>query len=194
MTAFGFATICFSICLIVALLFQVQIGMRKEFLEIEPFPKVILNSPFHKSLLALRKRLDLLMEIRQLPTGNFSISFGSGELATVKLERLAEYDRLLSLEESEKTLEKRFEVEIAGSRKVVRAMFEKDGISILYSASIILTENGQLLTSHLDVARLLMQVLNGESQRVNVKDSKEEYVQSLKDLALRYGIEVLETR
>ncbi|MBC7123246.1 MAG: hypothetical protein H5T94_08450, partial [Pseudothermotoga sp.] len=77
------------------------------------------------------------------------------------------------------------------SKKIVRASFEKNGVKIMYSASIVLDEEGQVLTNHSDVAKILIQVLDGESQRVNAVKSGEEYIESLKNLASKYGIEVL---
>jgi len=190
MTSFGFATICFSICLIVALLFQLQLGMNKDLIWIEPFPKVRLRSPFQNFLSALGKKMNFLMELHQLPIANFLVSLQGGTVALLRLERLADYYSVLT-KEKEKPIENRIEVEIAGSKKIVRASFEKNGVKIMYSASIVLDEEGQVLTNHSDVAKILIQVLNGESQRVNAVKSGEEYIESLKNLASKYAIEVL---
>ncbi|HBT40252.1 MAG: Uncharacterized protein XD58_0421 [Thermotoga sp. 50_1627] len=190
MTSFGFATICFSICLIVALLFQLQLGMKKDSILIEPFPKVRLRSPLQNFLSALRQRMNILMELHQLPITNFLMSSQGKAIAVVRLERLADYYSAL-MKEKEKPIENRLEVEIAGSKKIVRASFEKNGVKIMYSASIVLDEEGQVLTSHSDVAKILIQVLDGESQRVNAVRSRKEYIESLKNLASKYGIEVL---
>ncbi|WP_448522718.1 hypothetical protein [Pseudothermotoga sp.] len=194
MTSFGFATICFSICLVVALLFQLQLGTKKDLIRIEPFPKVTLVSPFQSFLHTLKQRMNLLMEFHKFPTVSFSVPSQGRTFAVVRIERLADYNSLLTKEKDEKPLENTVEVEIAGSKKIVRASFERNGVRIMYSASILLCEGGQVLTSHSDVAKVLIQVLNGESQRVDVKRSAEEYVESLKAIASRYGIEVLATQ
>lgn len=190
MTPFGFATICFSFCLVVALFFQFQAGAGKEIFEVQPFPKVVLISPIQQFLMTLRQRMSLMMEVRQLPAGSFSAS-SSGAAMTVRLDRISDYMSLLAKEG--KPFENRIEVNVAGSKKLVRAAFQKEGLRVVYSATIYFGSEGQVLTSHLDVARILNQVLDGEPQYVNVKSSGEEYVESLKMLAQRYGVEVRTT-
>ncbi|KAF2957482.1 hypothetical protein AS159_07385 [Thermotoga sp. Ku-13t] len=187
MTPFGFATICFSLCLIVALFFQFQAGAGKEIVEVQPFPKVVLVSPIQQFLMMLRQRMNLIMEVRQLPAGSFSASSG-GVTMTVRLDRLSDYMSLHA--KKGKPSEDRIEVDVAGSKKLVRAAFQKEGMRVIYSATIYFGSEGQVLASHLDVARVLNQVLNGEPQYVNVRSSSEEYVESLKMLAQRYGVEV----
>lgn len=193
MTAFGVATICFTVCFVVAIIVQFQLGTRKEVIQIEPFPKVVLISPLQQLLLKLAHRMDLLMEMRQYPTASLSLSSADRMTTIVKLERLTEYELTASRFDMNRK-DRRTTIDVAGTSKIVHAEFEKNNVRFVYSASVFLQRGGQILTSHLDVAKALIQALNGEPPYIDVEKSDRDYVESLKILASKYGIEVLELK
>jgi hypothetical protein len=80
MTSFGFATICFSICLVVALLFQLQLGTKKDLIRIEPFPKVTLVSPFQSFLFTLKQKNGSVDGIPQVSNREFFGSFAGANV------------------------------------------------------------------------------------------------------------------
>lgn len=191
MTAFGIATICFTVCFVVAVIFQLQLGARKDVVWIEPFPKVVLISPLQRSLLRLAQRIDLIVEMKQHPVTSLSFSSGDRMTTIIKLERLAEYELTVSRFGMDKR-DNRSMVEVAGANKIIRAEFEKNNFRFIYSASIFFRKGGQTLANHLDVARILMQSLNGESPYIDAEKSDRDCLESLRLLASKYGIEVIE--
>lgn len=191
MTAFGVATICFTVCFVVAVLFQLQLGTRKDVFWIEPFPKVVLISPLQRSLLKLSQKIDLIAEMRQHPVMSLSFSSGDRMITVIKLERLAEYELTVSRSGMDRR-DNRSVVEVAGTNKIVRAEFEKNNVRFVYSASIFLRKGGQTLANHLDVARVLMQSLNGEPPYIDAEKSDRDCLESLRLFTSKYGIEVIE--
>lgn len=193
MTVFGVATLCFTVCFVVAVLFQLQLGTKKDVVWIEPFPKVTLISPLQRSLLRLAQGIDLMMEMRQHPVTSLSFSSGDRMTTIIKLERLAEYELTASRFGVDRR-DNRLTIEVAGANKTVHAEFEKNNVRFIYSASIFFRKGGQILENHLDVARALIQSLNGEPPYIDAEKSNRDCLESLRLLTSKYGIEVNELR
>lgn len=160
--------------------------------EIHPFPKVEISSPFKhilEGLKTLAERLFLYKKIISASSGAaFSLSYG---FSVVECRDLSSYREILSYVTKElgrKPEEHSTTIEICGSEKIVQTGFTYDGIAFLYKPKIIVSEEGNVLKSGSDVARVIVSSLNGDAPRVNIRESDKGLLKMLYEFASKYSV------
>lgn len=196
MTSTGMAVTCFLICISLFLFIILSMNQEKQIYQIQPFPNVVLVSPldwFLNQMKIVAERI--LLYKKALLTGKrIDIDLLSNR-TVFRVKSLDAYRGLF--EEARKKAPSVFErkkfLKFGDYEKLIEASFEFNGVLFVYKPCVTLTNNGYILSEHIDVARVIILALNGEGPEVNILESNKDLIKSLLSMVEKYRIEVART-
>ncbi|HOJ88684.1 MAG TPA: hypothetical protein PLP64_08770 [Pseudothermotoga sp.] len=198
MTSAGMAVVVFLVCFTVFVFTYWPVNKQGESFTINPFPRVVTSSPYASLINKLKTVAEQILfykkalSIGQKITLNLSL-----QKSVVLAGSLSAYEEMISDIEKKtgnRPVEKKIFLKIESSEYLVHSSFFSNGVLFLYRPRIVLTDSGNILRDHIDVAKAVLMALKGEEVDIDLRQSSEELLSSLMLLSYRYGIEVVKNR
>lgn len=198
MTSAGMAVVVFLVCFTVFLLIYFSVNRQGEFFTINPFPRVVISSPFGPLLDELKAIAEqIFFYKRALSMGQKIVLNLSLKDSVVHAGSFSAYSEMINEIEKKsgtRPIEKKIILKIGNYEYLIHSSFVFNDVLFMYRPRVVLTDKGYILRDHIDVAKVILMALNGEGPDIDLQQSEEQLLGSLVLMSHRYGIEVVKTK
>lgn len=198
MTSVGMAVVVFLVCFTVFVFIHFSVSKQGEFFTINPFPRVVVSSPFVPLLGGFKTIAEQIFFYKKaLSMGQrvtLDLSFRNSIVRASSFSAYREMINEIEKKAGIKPNEKKVILKMGDYEYLIHSSFVFKDVLFLYKPRVVLTDNGYVLQDHIDVAKVILMALNGEGPDIDLDQSQQQLLNSLMLMSYRYGVEVVKTK
>ncbi|HEY8542548.1 MAG TPA: hypothetical protein VIL29_09195 [Pseudothermotoga sp.] len=198
MTSVGMAVVVFLVCFVVFTIIYFPVNKQGESFTINPFPRVVMSSPFISLFSRLKTVAEQIFFYKKALSMGQKITLNlSFRNSVVRARSFSAYQEMINEVEKKagmKPVEKKIILKIQNYEYLIYSSFVFKDVQFIYKPRVTLTNDGYVLSDHIDVAKVILMALNGEGPDVDLQKSQDQLIGSLVSMSYKYGIEVVKAQ